>query len=187
MEAFSTHRRIFQLMCIFPLPDESSVWERMIVFMLGIATTLSQILALLTSIVYVLNVSTDIADSVKTVFQIAAYMNSSYLMCVAFLKRNHMLHIVNKFQRIYDASMCYTIRFIFFKFYQLTFTDHDRTSINFLRSANDMSEKIVVFFLRTSVIFFLTTFALGIALIAYCYVINGRFDSDELFLLYNYA
>lgn len=112
MEAFATHRRIFQLMCIFPLTDKAELWERMMVFMLGFATTLSQILALLTSIVYVSKYATvDLEDSAKTIFQIAAYMNSSYLMCVAFLKRNQMLLIVNKFQRIYVASMLFVLRF----------------------------------------------------------------------------
>lgn len=106
MKAFSTQRRIFQLMCIFPLIDEASMWKRMTVFILGFATTLSQILALVTSIVYVSKYATvDLEDSAKTIFQIAAYANSSYLMCVAFLKRNQMLHIVNKFQLIYNASM----------------------------------------------------------------------------------
>ena len=106
MEAFSTQRRIFQIMSIFPLVDEASMWKRITVFILGLATTLSQILGLVTSIVYVSKYATvDLEDSAKTVFQIAAYMNSSYLMCVAFLKRKQMLQIVQKFQRIYDASM----------------------------------------------------------------------------------
>lgn len=105
MKAFTTQRRIFQLMCIFPLADETKLWKRIVVFCFGLATTLSQLLALLTSIVYVSKyANVNLADSARTIFQIAAYVNTSYLMCVAFLKRKQMLHIVNEFQRIYDAS-----------------------------------------------------------------------------------
>lgn len=122
MEAFSTHQRIFQLMCIFPLADEANIWKRMTVFVLGITTTLSQILGLLTSIVYVsIYAKEDLEDSAKTIFQIAAYVNTSYLMCVAFLKRNQMLHIVNEFQRIYDTSMLYLLSTIEILFLSLNF------------------------------------------------------------------
>lgn len=112
MKAFSTQRRIFQLMCIFPLADDATLWKRITVFIFGFATTLSQLLALITSVVYVSKYATvDVEDSAKTIFQIAAYVNSSYLMCVAFLKRNQMLYIVKKFQRIYDASMSFDSKF----------------------------------------------------------------------------
>lgn len=204
MEAFSTHRRIFQLMCIFPLAHKANLWKRMTVFILGFVATLSQILALLTSVVYVSKYATvDLEDSAKTIFQIAAYVNSSYLMCAAFLKRNQMLQVVDKFQRIYDASMFFDTDFqqsvfvvgvlvvasVYFPtISQIVFyTDHGRTSMKFWRDANEMSEKIVVFFLRTSAIFFCNTLVLGIVLVAYCYIVNGYFDANTLFLLYNYA
>lgn len=112
MEAFSTHRRIFQLMCIFPMTDKANLWKRTMVFMLGLATTLSQILGLLSSVVYVSKYATvDLEDSAKTIFQIAAYTNTSYTLTAAFLKRNQMLQIINKFQRIYDASMLFHTAF----------------------------------------------------------------------------
>lgn len=107
MKAFSTQCRIFQLMCIFPLADEASAWKRITVFCLGLATTLSQVLGLVTSVVYVSKyVHIDLEASAKAIFQIAAYANTSYLMCVAFLKRKKMRKIIYKFQHIYDASMC---------------------------------------------------------------------------------
>lgn len=172
------------------------MWKRTAVFILGISTTLSQILALLTSIVYVSRyASEDLEDSAKTVFQIAAYTNSSYLMCVSFLKRNQILHIVNEFQRIYDTSMVIFAtnyrniisHFQFSLFDTHTHTYCGRTSAKFLRNARELNEKIVIFFLRTFVIFFFCTLILGIAMIAYCYVVYGRFDANKLFLLYNYA
>lgn len=111
MKAFATHQRLFKLMCIWPLADDSSLWKKILITVLGVTVVLSEVLGLLASLVFVAKyVTIDLEGSVKTVFQIAAYINTTYVMFIAFSRRQRIIKLIKKFQRIYDASRLWLCR-----------------------------------------------------------------------------
>lgn len=66
---------------------------------------MSCVCGLLSSIVYVSKYAKDnLEESVKTIYQIAAYTNVTYMMVIAFLKRKEIFAIFRRFQEIYDKS-----------------------------------------------------------------------------------
>lgn len=104
MKAFATHRRLFRWMCIFPMAENTELWKKILMTVFGISVPLIEVFGLMASIVYVSKYATaDLEGSVKTLFQIAAYINVSYVMAVAFFKRKQILNIFKRFQSIYDA------------------------------------------------------------------------------------
>lgn len=111
MKAFATHQRLFKLMCIWPLADDSSLWKKILITVLGVTVVFSEVLGLLASLVFVAKyVTIDLEGSVKTVFQIAAYINTTYVMFTAFSRRQRIIKLIKKFQRIYDASRLWLCR-----------------------------------------------------------------------------
>lgn len=105
MKAFATHQLVFNWMSILPVANETALWKRILMNIFAITVTLFEVLGLLTSVVFVEKfASIDLEGSVKTVFQIAAYANVTYVLFVAFLSRKKMSKLINKFQRIYETS-----------------------------------------------------------------------------------
>lgn len=105
MKAFKSHNRIFTLMCILPISENSELWEKILRLIFGFTVSVSVSCGLVSSIIYVSKYADDnLEESVKTIFQIAAYLNVVYLMAIGFLKKNDIFDIFNKFQNIYDDS-----------------------------------------------------------------------------------
>lgn len=105
MKVFRTHHFIFTLMCIFPKGETTPLWKQVLILIFGIIIPTSVLWGFAASFVYVLKfANVDLEESVKTVFQIAAYVNVSYMMIIAFLKRDKIINIFNRFQHIYDNS-----------------------------------------------------------------------------------
>lgn len=112
MKAFPTHQRVFTMMCILPMADNTETWKKILIVLFGATVPLSVISGFLASVVYVSKYATvDLEESVKTVYQIAAYMNVSYTVTLALLRRNQILEVIKKFQSIYDASKTLLVSF----------------------------------------------------------------------------
>lgn len=92
-------------MCILPISENSELWEKILRLISGFTVSVSVSCALVSSIIYFSKYADDnLEESIKTIFQIAAYFNGTYLMAIGFLKQNEIFDILNKFQNIYDDS-----------------------------------------------------------------------------------
>lgn len=104
-KAFKTHNRVFTLMCILPIPDDTELWQQIFRLFFGFTVSVSVSCGLVSSIVYVSKYAGDnLEESVKTIFQIAAYANVTYMMVIAFLKQRKIKEILRRFQETYDNS-----------------------------------------------------------------------------------
>lgn len=105
MKAFSTHQRLFQMMCIFPLPDETKLWKKYLWIIFAISLHVMEILGLISSVMFVITyIDVDLEGSVKTLFQIAAYVNVTYVMIITLFQRSQFTNFIKMFQTIFDAS-----------------------------------------------------------------------------------
>lgn len=114
MKAFKTHQRIFTLMCILPIAELADLWKKIFRLIFGLTILFSVLCGLVSSIVYVTKYSNDnLEESVKTVFQIAAYANVTYMMGTAFLKRDNISDVLSRFQKIYDSKNEMPVEYIY--------------------------------------------------------------------------
>lgn len=105
MKAFKTHQATFTLMCILPMAESTQLWKRIFIVIFGITIPISVLCGLGASLVYVSRyANVDLEGAVKTVFQIAAYVNVSYMIIIAFFKRSKIIKVFRTFQNIYDTS-----------------------------------------------------------------------------------
>lgn len=105
MKAFAIHQATFTLLCVLPIPNHIQLWKKLLMLAFGIIVPVSVWSGLLASIVYVSKYAhVDLVESVKTVFQIAAYANVSYMLTTAFLKQQSIIDVFKRFQDIYDSS-----------------------------------------------------------------------------------
>lgn len=93
------------LMCILPSTDSDEFWKNILRLIFAFTLSMSVAGGLAASIVYVSKYAGDnLEESVKTVYQIIAYANVTYVMVTAYLKRNDFRAILRRFQEVYDAS-----------------------------------------------------------------------------------
>lgn len=87
------------------MPEGTGVWEKILILIFGFTVTASVSCGLVSSTIYVLKYAGDnLEESVKTIFQIAAYANAVYMMCTAFIKHSDIEELLREYQNIYDAS-----------------------------------------------------------------------------------
>lgn len=67
------------------------------------------------------------------------------------------------------------------------FVGIDQTTLKYLIEANDMGERLTIFFMKSCFGFVLATVVLGFVLIIYCFISYGHFDANYLYLPYNYV
>lgn len=162
MNVLFTNRRIFSLLCIPAAIEPSSLWNKAINITFSIAILTIQLSIFTASALFFIKfIESDFENSLYALFQVAAAISGIYTIFAAFLLRNKILWILNKYQSVYERNKK-TFLFIY------------------IAQANRRSERIAKYYIKYLICgYFISVAVLAIGNIIYCWAKDGFGDIDE--------
>lgn len=99
-----TNQRVLTWLCIRPMNTDENRWKKLFYIMFSITFVSMDLTGLFSSVAFFLiNISTDLEESLYALFQISAFSGLTYMCIVAFLLRNEITAFLGTLSQIYDA------------------------------------------------------------------------------------
>lgn len=98
-------RRVLSLVYVYPFEKGTSIWKKILCVIFTFIFFITAVSAFISSVLFFSgNFSTNIEQSLYSLFQIAAFSSLTYMTIVLFYSRKELTGFLDKLTQLYEAS-----------------------------------------------------------------------------------